>query len=287
MKAYKYINPSDRNRPGSIANLHFKSKGFTIPSLMSESITKALDNISEGYYIDVTVSRRRAMLYTDQGKIDHDGKWSIFGQVYRENLEKNKEFTNFRIKGIDTKCWKMTFKGEGADDWGGPFRDTLVNIVKELETGVMPLFIKTPNNRNEIGNHRDCYILNPAVNSPTQLDLFKFLGCIIAFSIISTSPTPLNLAPTFWKQLAGDQLTLEDLVDIDANSYQIIHDLQEHSQKDSLDVFNEYARQLNFTTTLSNGVEVELCENGAEKCLTKENLQEFIDLVVKTRIEES
>jgi len=98
----------------------------------------------------------------------------------------------------------MTFKGEGADDYGGPFRDTLVNIVKELETGVMPLFIKTPNNRNEIGNHRACFILNPAVNSPTQLDLFKFLGCIIAFSIISASPTPLNLAPTFWKQLAGD-----------------------------------------------------------------------------------
>jgi len=101
MKAYKYIDPSDRNRPGSIASLHFKNKSYTIPSIMSDVIKKALENISDSSYVDVTVSRRRAMLYSDQGKIDHDGKWSIFGQVYRENLEKNKDFTNFRIKSID------------------------------------------------------------------------------------------------------------------------------------------------------------------------------------------
>lgn len=43
----------------------------------------------------------------------------------------------------------------------------------------------------------------------------------------------------------------------------------------------------NFTTVLSHGEEVELCPGGTEKFVTKENLQEFTDLVIKARFLEA
>lgn len=42
-----------------------------------------------------------------------------------------------------------------------------------------------------------------------------------------------------------------------------------------------------FTTRLSNGEEVELCEGGKQKKVTKENIQEFIDLILEARINEN
>lgn len=42
-----------------------------------------------------------------------------------------------------------------------------------------------------------------------------------------------------------------------------------------------------FTTRISNGEEVELCPGGAEKRVTKENVSEFINLILEARINEN
>jgi len=89
-------------------------------------------------------------------------------------------------------------------DYGGPFRDSLVNICTELEEGVLSLIVKSPNNRNEHGTNRDCYVLNSQATSPTEMELFKFFGGILGFAIRSQSPLPINLPPTFWKQIIGE-----------------------------------------------------------------------------------
>ena len=46
--------------------------------------------------------------------------------------------------------------------------------------------------------------------------------------------------------------------------------------------FTEYK----FVTNLSNGTEVELCENGNNRNLSLENKKEFIELLLKTRLNE-
>lgn len=93
----------------------------------------------------------------------------------------------------------MDFQGEGSIDVGGPYRDSVDNMTMELETEVLPLLIKTANNRNDHGLNRDCFMLNPSSRSPTHLEMFKFLGAFISFCIMSTSPIPLHLAPSVWK----------------------------------------------------------------------------------------
>ena len=66
----------------------------------------------------------------------------------------------FSKKGTDDKAYNIIFKGEGSIDAGGPFRDSLTNIMAELESGVVPILMRSPNNRNEHGTNRDCLIVN-------------------------------------------------------------------------------------------------------------------------------
>lgn len=150
----------------------------------------------------------------------------------------------------------------------------------------MPLLIKTPNNRNEHGNNRESFILDPRSNQLTHLNLFKFLGAFIAFGVLSKSPIPLNLAPTFWKQILEQPFDLNDLEQIDAYSAQVLKDMQNYSAALTDEEF-EATVDLKFTTTLSNGTEIELCKDGQEKSVTKANINEFINLVIKTRAEEA
>lgn len=194
--------------------------------------------------------------------------------------------SNFRTKELDGRCYKIKFLGEGSIDAGGPFRDSLVNIVQEMEEGVVPLLIKSPNNRNDHGTNRDCYLLDPSSNSPAHLEMYKYIGGFIAFGLLSKSPVPFNFAPTVWKQLLGERMNLADLESIDAYSSQVLTDLQNHGASLS-DADFEAGVDQNFTTILSNGHEIELCENGQERKVTKDSINEFINLVIQARFNES
>jgi len=108
--------------------------------------------------------------------------------------------------------------GEGSVDAGGPFRETLINIVEEMESGFVPLLVKSPNNTNDHGSYRDCFILDMASKSPVHLKMFKYLGAFIAYSFMSKCIIPLNLAPSVWKLILNIPLDLVDLETFDAYS---------------------------------------------------------------------
>lgn len=114
------------------------------------------------------MSRRKAMVFADSGKVDHEAKYSMFGQIIKQLAESNPDMSNFRIKSIDEKCYSINFLGEGSIDAGGPFRESLTNIAEEMEKGVVPLLIRSPNNKNEHGINRDCYILDSRSKTPSH-----------------------------------------------------------------------------------------------------------------------
>lgn len=136
-----------------------------------------------------------------------------------ENLKEDSELTNFRKFDVDKKAFNVKFLSEGGIDDGGLFRDAIVNIATELQSHILPLLMKTPNNRNDHGNGRECFILNGSSRSPTHLKMLKYLGAMIGFNILSKSPLPINMAPFFWKQITGQEtMSLEDLDGIDSYS---------------------------------------------------------------------
>ena len=131
----------------------------------------------------------------------------------------------FLQTGTDDKCYTCNFEGEGSQDWGGPFRESLTNIAAEFESGTVPLLIRTPNNRNEHGACRDCFILDSRSETPAHKLMFRYFGGFLAFAFCSKSPLPFNMAPWFWKQMLGEDVTLEDLEEIDSYSTQVLRDL--------------------------------------------------------------
>ena len=80
----------------------------------------------------------------------------------------------------------------------------MANICKELQSGILPLLIPTPNNKSNHGQYRECWMINPSATSPTHLELFKFFGYFIGHAIRSQQALPLDLAPIFWKLLNSE-----------------------------------------------------------------------------------
>lgn len=201
-------------------------------------------------------------------------------QIY----ESNSQLNNFCQTSTDSKCLDVSFKGEGSIDAGGPFRETITNIASELMSPVLPLLIKSPNNKNDFGNFRDCYILNPASVTPATERMYKMLGAFLGYSFLSKSPLPINLAPFVWKQILQEQLSLTDLDDIDSYSVQVLRELQQHGPILSDEEFDMQGQV--FATILSNGEEVDLIPDGSMTPVTKARMQEFIDLTLQKRFEE-
>lgn len=141
-------------------------------------------------------------------------------------------------------------------------------MARDLEVGTLPLLVKSPNNKNDHGDNRECFVINSLSKTPTHADMFRFLGVLIGYSFRSKSCMPFNLAPIFWKQLTEEELGENDMKGFDTYSWQVIQDLRKHS-KELDDVNFEQAVDQTFTTVLVNGQEVELCENGKEKSVSK------------------
>lgn len=64
------------------------------------------------------------------------------------------------------------------DDCGGGYSESIAEMCEELQNGLTPLLIVTPNGRDESGANRDCFLLNPAAKSPLHMSMFRFLGII-------------------------------------------------------------------------------------------------------------
>ena len=73
---------------------------------------------------------------------------------------------------------KVKLVGEGADDAGGVFDDTITEMCRELvdpERG-QNLLVPTPNGFSDTGFNRDKYMPNPGKNSPADLKHYWFIG---------------------------------------------------------------------------------------------------------------
>ena len=81
---------------------------------------------------------------------------------------------------------KVKLVGEGADDAGGVFDDTITEMCRELvdpERG-QNLLVPTPNGFSDTGFNRDKYMPNPGKNSPADLKHYWFIGTSYTHTIL-------------------------------------------------------------------------------------------------------
>jgi hypothetical protein len=179
----------------------------------------------------------------------------------------------------------VLFIGEGSNDYGGPFREMMTNSAQEIQSSALPLMVPTVNNRNEIGLYRNCWTINPSAKSPTHAGLFRLLGSFLGFCARTKAPMDLSFSPIFWKKLIDEKPVREDLKFVDKYTYQLLADIEKDVSTYKPEDFDSVVDET-FTTTLSNGAEVELCPGGREKKVTHKNYKEFIDLTIEKRLNE-
>ncbi|KAL8615069.1 hypothetical protein ACOMHN_013603 [Nucella lapillus] len=188
---------------------------------------------------------------------------------------------------LPSRAWKVKLVGEGADDAGGVFDDTITEMCQELESGVVPLLVPTPNSKNESGNNRDRFLLNPALTGEENVGLWKFLGILFGVAIRTKKPLDLHLAPCIWKLIAGMDLKVDDLEEVDhiyIQSLKGIKDLDENGINETN--FHEFIPIDCFEGQSSSGEMVGVVAGGKNIPLHFHNRLHYVDTVLNYRLHE-
>ena len=106
-----------------------------------------------------------------EGKTDHGDGDTLFSQLFKGMSKKQPSDykTWWRRDGIDNRVFRANFKGEHSIDAGGPYRELMENISRELCSSVLPVLAPTENQRHEHGNMRECFVLNHLATTQAEL----------------------------------------------------------------------------------------------------------------------
>ncbi|XP_030232116.1 probable E3 ubiquitin-protein ligase HERC1 isoform X5 [Gadus morhua] len=206
----------------------------------------------------------------------------IFVQIARQVVKLNA--SDLRLP---SRAWKVKLVGEGADDAGGVFDDTITEMCQELETGVVDLLIPSPNATAEVGYNRDRFLLSPSACLDEHLLQFKFLGILMGVAIRTKKPLDLHLAPMVWKQLCCIPLLLEDLEEVDLLYVQTLNSIL-HIEDSGIteENFHEMIPLDSFVGQSADGKMVPIIPGGNSIPLTFPNRKEYVERAIEYRLHE-
>jgi hypothetical protein len=168
---------------------------------------------TRGTSFEVKVDRlQSARAHENALRMDKDyTSETVFGQMFTQLRGKSPSM--FRIKPND-RAWKVSLVGMRASDAGGPYRDCIEEMCKELMSPSVSLFVRSPNQRAGMGDNQECFVPRSSVKQ-AGLAYFEFLGQILGLSLRSRFLLPLALPPLMWKLLVGEPVSATDLTSID------------------------------------------------------------------------
>uniref|UniRef100_A0A3B4EYC5 HECT-type E3 ubiquitin transferase n=1 Tax=Pundamilia nyererei TaxID=303518 RepID=A0A3B4EYC5_9CICH len=205
----------------------------------------------------------------------------IFVQIARQVVKLNA--SDLRLP---SRAWKVKLVGEGADDAGGVFDDTITEMC-QLFTGFVDLLIPSPNATAEVGYNRDRFLLNPSACLDEHMLQFKFLGILMGVAIRTKKPLDLHLAPLVWKQLCCIPLLLEDLEEVDLLYVQTLKSIL-HIEDSGIteDNFHEMIPLDSFVGQSADGKMVPIIPGGNSIPLTFSNRKEYVERAIEYRLHE-
>uniref|UniRef100_A0A4W6C7G9 HECT-type E3 ubiquitin transferase n=1 Tax=Lates calcarifer TaxID=8187 RepID=A0A4W6C7G9_LATCA len=188
---------------------------------------------------------------------------------------------------LPSRAWKVKLVGEGADDAGGVFDDTITEMCQELQSGVVDLLIHTPNSFADVGSNTDRFLLNPAALSEDHMVQFRFLGILMAVAIRTKKPLDLHLAPWVWKQLCSMPLVGADLEEVDLLTYRTLQGIL-HLENSGItdDNFHVMIPLDSFMAHSADGRLVPVVPGGQNISLTFANRTEYVERAMDYRLHE-
>ncbi|XP_028827463.1 probable E3 ubiquitin-protein ligase HERC1 isoform X1 [Denticeps clupeoides] len=282
-KSWRLLNLDPRNQvsgsrysSGTAAIVQGQLRGLLSPKVNTLPLVRSIARtMTQGktYGPQITVKR-----------ISTRGRSSkpIFVQIAKQVVSLNP--TELRLP---SRAWKVKLVGEGADDAGGVFDDTITEMCQELQSGVVDLLIHTPNSAADVGSNTDRFLLNPAAVSEEHLGQFRFLGILMAVAIRTKKPLDLHLAPWVWKQLCTIPLSVADLEEIDLLTFRSLQGI--------LHLDNSSITEENFTVMIpldsfvahsADGKLVPVVPGGQNTALTYSNRTEYVERALEYRLHE-
>ncbi|KAL0490071.1 hypothetical protein AKO1_009425, partial [Acrasis kona] len=201
----------------------------------------------------------------------------------------NQAYNQFRAINPKVLCrkggaWKVTFVGEAADDYGGPFRDSLTQMCVESQSDQMDMLVHVPNHENGVGENREKFIPNPRAVTNKHFKWFQFMGEILAVGLLSKNVMPLDLPSLFWKHMVRDRIELKDLEAIDQSTVNSLREISEIDQRGITALDFDSIMIETFTTKSSDGKLVELIPGGSQIPVTFYNRHDYVKLVQDYRL---
>jgi E3 ubiquitin-protein ligase HERC2 len=196
---------------------------------------------------------------------------------------KKNQYKKLRINSSTSSCWYARFM-PSYDQNDGTFRKSLTFIIRELHSHILPLLLPSTNTSTSFGPYKDRWIINPNSTSYHHLEMYRFMGALMAMAFRSGNVLDFKLAPFFWKKFCSEPLELEDLENFDAATFNLLKSLRDRAagKADS----HIQSQKVTFTTYLTGGTRVILKEKGDEIMVTDGDVEEYISLVLKARFGE-
>ncbi|CAM9209278.1 unnamed protein product, partial [Hapterophycus canaliculatus] len=93
-------------------------------------LLSALSNTAyaDGGQFDLHLSRSKAARHIHLGHTDVEGRWSVFGQAFRQMNSMHP-----RCLRTHSKLYNCVFMGERSQDAGGPYRESWSMYAQELQ----------------------------------------------------------------------------------------------------------------------------------------------------------
>ena len=110
-------------------------------------------------------------VYLDRQLAAADPRNAIFLQLFRQLRNASPK----RLRQ-EEQAWTVRFRQEGAEDAGGPYRESMALLGADLVSGVLPLLIPCPNAREGHGDNREKFLPNPHCRSAEEMHMFRFIG---------------------------------------------------------------------------------------------------------------
>ncbi|RNF12537.1 putative ubiquitin-protein ligase [Trypanosoma rangeli] len=237
-----------------------------------------------GENIKLTLNRRKALsLVNDLDvPVSERLRGSLFGQVYHLLHDKN-----VSLFCTSRNLWSVNFVGEGADDIGGPYRESITQLCSELMSSGLPLFVPSPNQVHDIGDARELFVVRPVMEPPVRLSMYQFFGRLVAGCLRSSEPLPIYLPSCIWKALVGSPVDEGDLRVVDQISVQSYHYIRQLMSSRQGEVTDDEIAELcpgGFSLVDDAGVEQELFPGGKEISVGRHNVEMFLDMALRFKL---